>query len=259
MHNYLKQIIDIKKQKVDLLDINLLKEQLTEIDYKSNILSFNQCFQKQLPVLIAEIKKASPSKGIICENFEFDKIFEIYNNSQIVSAISILTEETFFKGKLEYIELAAQRKKKPLLRKDFIISAAQVYETVKAGADIMLLILSILTEQEYKFFLELANNLGIAVISEIHNLKELELAEKYNAEFIGVNNRNLSTFEVSLTVSEELIKHRKSEAYFISESGITNISEIKKLMKLGYSGFLIGEFFMRSSDIVLALQDLNNN
>ena len=135
------------------------------------------------------------------------------------------------------------------MRKDFIFSETQVYETKQSGADMMLLIAAILTENEFKELYKLGKLLGLEIITEVHNIEELRMVSKYNPEIIGVNNRNLKTFDVSLSVSEELIKYRQGNSIFISESGIKDAKDIGNLFRIGFQGFLIGEAIMSEKNI----------
>lgn len=249
MHLYLQNILDAKRAAVERLE----SAPQARINTRKSRSLLGIMAVKQQPVIIAEIKKASPSKGIIRADFNFDAIFADYENNKNVDALSILTEEKYFLGDIADLRRAAGIGVKPILRKDFIFSEKQVYETAAARADIMLLIAAILTEKEYGILYELAKSVGLEVISEVHTVSELKMISRYNPEIIGVNNRNLDTFEVSVSVSEELIKMRSTNAYFISESGISSAAAVRKLYKLGYKGFLIGEAIMRSADINQAL------
>ncbi|HPG30449.1 MAG TPA: indole-3-glycerol-phosphate synthase [bacterium] len=250
MKNYLRDIIDAKKKTIEKIKIS------GGVKLKKNGKSFVKILEtKSSPVIIAEIKKASPSRGIIREDFNFDDIFRVYEQNKLVDAISILTEEIFFLGNLDFVKTAVKGTK-PILRKDFIFSEKQVYETSEAGADIMLLIAAILSESEYKNLYNLGKTLNLEIITEIHNLKEYKMVSKYNPEIIGVNNRNLDTFEVSLEVSESIIKEKNIDAYYISESGIKNSEDIRKLYDIGFKGFLIGESIMKNNDINSALNGL---
>lgn len=250
MKKYLQDIIDAKKKTVDKILIsegsNVKKERKSFIKILET---------KSAPVIIAEIKKASPSRGIIRADFNFEDIFSVYEQNKFVDAVSVLTEENFFLGHLDFVK-SAVKGKKPVLRKDFIFSEKQVYETAEAGADIMLLIAAILSEPEYKNLYNLGKTLNLEIITEIHNFKEYRMVSKYKPEIIGVNNRNLDTFEVSLEVSESIIKGKITDAYYISESGIKNSEDIRKLYGIGFKGFLIGESIMKNTDINSALNGL---
>ncbi len=255
MNEYLEKIIAAKKKRIEKLNLtDLIKAVDTK---KKSCNSLAVILENAInPIIIAEIKKASPSRGLICPDFNFDKILFEYSKNFRVDAISILTEEDFFLGKLEYVEQAVLKTDKPILRKDFIFSEAQVYETKKSGAGIMLLIAAILSEKDYKFLYDLGKSLYLDIITEVHNQNELKMVNAYNPEIIGVNNRNLNTFEVSLTISEELIKQKTTDSFYISESGIKTSDDIKKLYRAGYRGFLIGETIMREKNINNTLKEL---
>jgi indole-3-glycerol phosphate synthase len=205
---------------------------------------------------IAEIKKTSPSKGVIRENFnpvEIAKTYETFG----VSAISILTEDRFFQGKNEYLTDVRKICKLPLLRKDFIIDEFQVYETRSLGADIILLIAAVLDDKQLKDFYYLSRELGLNVLLEVHNEEELERALATGARIIGINNRNLKTFEVSLQNTLRLVeKYKLTDKCVISESGIHSRSDIELLQTHGIAGVLIGEAIMKETNVENALSNL---
>ena len=206
--------------------------------------------------VIAEIKKASPSKGVIREDFNPVEIAKIYEKFG-VSAISILTEDRFFQGKNEYLTAVRKICKLSLLRKDFIIDEFQVYETRSLGADIILLIAAILDDKQLKDFYNLSRELGLNVLLEVHNEEELERALDTGARIIGINNRNLKTFEVSLQNTLQLVKKYKlTDKYVISESGIHSRSDIELLYAHGIAGVLIGEAIMKETNVENALSNL---
>lgn len=205
--------------------------------------------------IIAEIKRASPSKGLIKENADVGKIAENYQNFG-AKAISVLTEEDFFKGSIEDLSVVRKLTDLPILRKDFVFDEFQVYESALIGADAILLIVAMLEDSELEQLYLTAENLGLDILVETHNLEELERAKKLDAKIIGVNNRNLHSFEVSLEVSRELIKNAPKDALMICESGLSTKNEIAELHKLGFAGFLIGETLMRSDNAAEELQKL---
>lgn len=196
---------------------------------------------------IFEIKKASPSKGIICEDFDILKIYESYKKAG-ASAISIITEPDFFLGDIRYFIKIRERTQLPLLRKDFIIHPYQVYESFNIGADFILLIVRCLDKILLKELYDLTLSLGMGVLLEIHDEKDLELAMSVSPKIIGINNRNLTNFQVDITNSIRLIKEIPNNIYVISESGITNSDEVKLLKDSGFSGVLIGESILKSKD-----------
>ncbi len=198
--------------------------------------------------IIAEIKRASPSKGIIKADANVGKIASIYENSG-AAAISILTEEDFFGGSFADFKTVREIVKLPILRKDFIFDEFQIYESATLGADAILLIVAMLDDENLKKLYLSATNFGLDVLVEVHNFEELKRAEKLEAKIIGVNNRNLHNFEVSLDVSRELIKNAPKDALIIAESGLKTREGVSELRELGFSGFLIGEALMRSGNI----------
>jgi indole-3-glycerol phosphate synthase len=206
--------------------------------------------------IIAEIKRASPSKGIINDQIDVAELASSYERGG-AAAISVLTEEDFFKGSLEDLRTARNETSLPILRKDFIVDEFQIYEAAEAGADTILLIAAALNDNELrKFIKDAEDELGLDVLLEVHNLDELKRAESIGASIIGVNNRDLHSFEISLDVSREMALHKPNGAIFISESGLSSTSEILELRELGFDAFLIGETLMRSSDVIEELSGL---
>lgn len=197
--------------------------------------------------IIAEIKRASPSKGVINANIKVDKVARSYESGG-AAAISVLTEAEYFGGELADLILAAKTVEIPVLRKDFTIDVYQIFEAAAAGADAVLLIVAALSRAELVEFGQVAENLGMNALIEVHSADEFEIAVDIGAQMIGVNNRNLHSLEVSLDVSRELSKRRKGDALLISESGISTLDEIDELRGLGFDGFLIGETLMRTAN-----------
>lgn len=198
--------------------------------------------------LIAEIKKASPSKGVIREDFNPGKIAGIYQACG-ARAISVLTDEKFFQGKLEYLKIVKECSSLPILRKDFIIDEYQIYESLVAGADAILLICDILSAEELKKFHALSLSLGMDVLVEAHNEEDVKKAAAAGASVIGINNRDLHTFKVDITVTERLVKQIPPHRTIVSESGIRTHEDIMFLKSLGVNAALIGETFMAAKDI----------
>lgn len=198
--------------------------------------------------VIAEIKRASPSKGVINDQIDAAEAARQYARGG-ASAISVLTEEDFFAGSLKDLEQVRDAVSLPILRKDFILDEFQIFEAAAAGADAILLIAAMLDYPTLKRLYNLAEDeLGMDALVEVHTLEELEIAARVNAGLIGVNNRNLNTFEVSLEVSRELVRHKPENALMVAESGLNNQADILRLKAEGYSGFLIGETLMKSGD-----------
>lgn len=205
--------------------------------------------------LIAEIKKASPSRGIIRGNFNPAKIAVTYQANG-AGAISVLTDERFFEGRLEYIKIVKEHTSLPVLRKDFIIDEYQIYESVAAGADAILLIADILTKDEMKGFYELASSLGLEALLETHNEEDVEKALAVGGSIIGINNRDLNVFRVDLGVTQKLIRMIPASKIKVSESGIRTHEDIMFMKSLGVNAVLIGEVFMESDDIGAKMREI---
>lgn len=224
--------------------------------FQENFLSKKSLAQQKISV-VAEIKQASPSKGQIVPSSEFDyqgiaKDYEVAG----VDAISVLTEENYFKGSLDILKTVAADSATPVLRKDFTIDPYMIYEAKVAGSQIILLIVAILTDEQLKEYLSLANELGLSVIVEAHNEEEILRAVKANARIIGVNNRNLKDFTVDFDNTKRLRQLVPPEILFISESGIKDRSDVVTLEQIGVDGILVGETFMKAADKLAAIQQL---
>ncbi len=198
--------------------------------------------------IIAEIKRASPSKGIINVNIDVSALAKQYEKGG-ASAISVLTENEYFRGSLDDLRAVRAAVDLPILRKDFTVDEFQIYEAAAAGADAILLIVAALPDDDLKRLLSLAQDeFGIDALVEVHSHEELERAVKIGADIIGINNRNLHSLDVSLDVSRRLIADRPKNALMVTESGISSRDEIDELKQLGFDGFLIGEMLMRTAD-----------
>ncbi len=204
--------------------------------------------------IIAEFKRRSPSKQLINNHSSIIDVVKGYEKAG-VSGISVLADTKFFGGALDDLIQARNTVNIPILRKEFVIDAYQIYEAKAYGADAILLIAAILSEEEISDFSVLANELGLEVLLEIHNEEELGKSDLENIDMIGVNNRNLKTFEVSLENSKKLSGLIPLDKVKVSESGISNIASINELKKYGFRGFLIGENFMKTEDPGLAAID----
>lgn len=207
--------------------------------------------------IISEIKKASPSKGIIDPTFNYLEIAKEYKKAN-VDCISVLTEPYFFQGSNNYIKEVKVVSDLPMLRKDFIIDEIQIYESLLLQADCILLIARILSKEQLSTYLDIAHSLGLSVLVETHNVEEIKHAIESNALLIGVNNRNLQTFEVDITHSINLRKHVPYNISFISESGIKTKEDIKTLKENNINGVLIGETLMKSSNKVALIKEFKN-
>jgi indole-3-glycerol phosphate synthase len=208
--------------------------------------------------VIAEVKKASPSKGVIREDFDPVAIATGYEKGG-ASAISVLTDEKYFQGSADYLKAVRQAVDLPLLRKDFTIDPYQIYEARLWGADAVLLIAAILTTAQLHKFRDLANGLGLAALVEVHTAPELESAVASGADIIGINNRNLSTFDTTLETTYELVKGIPDGAVKISESGIFTATQVRELEQGGgIDAILVGESLMRQDDVTRAVMELIN-
>ncbi|MEJ5168944.1 MAG: indole-3-glycerol phosphate synthase TrpC, partial [Arcobacteraceae bacterium] len=208
--------------------------------------------------IIAEVKKASPSKGIIREDFDPLLIADIYSKNG-ADAISVLTEPHYFKGNLEYLTQIRRYVPTPLLRKDFIVDKYQIVEALVYGADFILLIAKALSTKELKELYEYALHVGLEVLVEIHDIEDLKKAMSAGAHIIGINHRNLETFEMDMTLCEKLIPMIPNGKIIVAESGVDNPEIIKHLADVGADAFLIGEHFMRQDDIGAEVARLKNS
>lgn len=257
----LSTILEYKKTEVEnqkkLCGIEELKakcQNLPETKSFLNVLKKNK--ENGKVSLIAEVKKASPSKGVIIENFNPVEIAEVYQKSG-ASAVSVLTDEKFFQGKIQYLKDIKNAVYIPVLRKDFIIDEYQIYQTREMGADIILLIASALGKNQLKDFYNLSKELGLDVLLEVHDRDEFDTALEINADIIGINNRNLKTFEVSMYNTIDLIKDTKlNNKYIISESGIISYEDVSLLKSCGVDGILVGESLIKSDNIEKSVADL---
>lgn len=256
---FLDEIIKLKKSRLKISKSNRDFDELKKSAIEKRKLEENYRLQKALKNdginIIAEIKRASPSKGIINDKIDVAETAKIYEQSG-ASAISVLTEEDKFKGSLGDLKIVRLNTQLPILRKDFIFDEFQIYEAAEAGADVILLIVAQLDDKDLQNLYRLADELGMDVLVETHNVEELKRAKKLGAKIIGVNNRNLKTFEVSLDVSRELIKFAPDKTLMICESGLSKKEEILEMKDLGFKGFLIGESLMRSGSLEKKLREL---
>jgi indole-3-glycerol phosphate synthase len=216
---------------------------------------FRAAIAATAPAIIAEIKKASPSKGILSHDFAPARIARAYESGG-AAALSVLTDEPFFQGSLAHLQAARSAVTLPVLRKDFTVDPSQILEAAAHGADAILLIAAILTTNQLRDFRNSAASLRLSALVEVHNRRELQSAIDSGADLIGVNNRNLSTFEVTLETSLALAEHMPPGALLVSESGIHNAADIVRLRAAGYQAFLVGEHLMKSGDPAAALRNL---
>ena len=244
--NILDEIVAKTKSKLEEKKQGLSLEELSsKIDFENlKETNFKKSLQNKAEAIIAEIKKASPSAGIISENFDpvlKSKEYESFG----ASALSILTEEDYFLGNIQYLMDVKAITSLPILRKDFIVDEYQIYESKLIGADCILLIASILNDEELKNFSEIAERLKLDYIIEVHDEEELQRVQHFSNAIIGVNNRNLKTFDVDINNSVELKKIFEGENIFIAESGIKSKKDIKYLQQHNINVFLIGESLMK--------------
>ena len=244
--NILDEIVAKTKSKLEEKKQGLSLEELSsKIDFENlKETNFKKSLQNKAEAIIAEIKKASPSAGIISDNFDpvlKSKEYESFG----ASALSILTEEDYFLGNIEYLKDVKAITSLPILRKDFIVDEYQIYESKLIGADCILLIASILNDEELKNFSETAERLKLDYIIEVHDEEELQRVQHFSNAIIGVNNRNLKTFDVDINNSVELKKIFEGENIFIAESGIKSKKDIEYLQQHNINVFLIGESLMK--------------
>jgi indole-3-glycerol phosphate synthase len=216
---------------------------------------FAAALRSTRPAIISEIKKASPSKGVLVEDFRPADLAVKYQQGGAV-ALSVLTERDFFQGSLADLRAARAACSLPVIRKDFTISEYHIYEGAAAGADAILLIVAILDEAQLRAFRELAAACGMAALVEAHDVDEVGTALRSGAEIIGINNRDLRTFKVTLDTSEDLGPFIPSGVIKVSESGIFRAADIHRLMAAGFDAFLVGEHLIKSGDATRALQEL---
>jgi indole-3-glycerol phosphate synthase len=207
------------------------------------------------PAIISEIKKASPSKGVLAEEFDPPRTARQYEAGG-ASAISVLTDRDFFQGSLTDLEAARAAVQLPVIRKDFTIDEYHVLEAAAHGADAILLISAILDEAQMRGFRELAADYGMASLVEVHDDAELDVALRSGAEILGVNNRDLHTFEVRLETSFRLARRMPQGLIKVSESGIRDAGDVRSLMDAGYDAFLVGEHLMKAPDPAAALRSM---
>lgn len=251
-NNILDEIVSNKKK-----EQNSIRKQFGDLSFKNltsrNCYSMSRSLQESSSGIIAEFKRRSPSKGEINPMADASVIIPGYA-SEGAAALSILTDTRYFGGSNTDLVLGRSLVSIPILRKDFIICERQIFEAHLIGADAILLIASCLTKEEIVRFTDLAHEIGLEVLLEIHNLSELE---KYypKVDMIGVNHRDLTTFSVDQELSYKVADKLPSEVLKIAESGLQNFEQVKQLRQVGYKGFLIGETFMKSSNPPLALKD----
>jgi indole-3-glycerol phosphate synthase len=260
MSDILEKIISVKREEVPAL-VRQKPLAAMRADAESRVLTrdFVGALRSKIaagkPAVIAEIKKASPSKGVLRADFIPADIAQSYAEFG-AACLSILTDQQFFQGSVEYFKQARASCSLPALRKDFIIDAYQIYESRVMGADCILLIAAVLDDAQMRDMERLAMSLDMAVLVEVHDAVELERALKLKTPLIGINNRNLKTFEVSLDTTLNLMKIVPDNRILVTESGIATPEDVKRLRDAKINAFLVGEAFMRADEPGLALTQL---
>lgn len=242
-----RQEVEQAKKEHPLASLNLTELPPTR-DFIANL-------RAKKPAIIAEIKKASPSKGLIRADFDVAEIAKIYENNG-AACLSVLTDIQFFQGSPTYLKLAKTNSTLPILRKDFIIDSYQIYESRHLGADCILLIVAMLDDKQLDDYCQLAQELKMAVLVESHTAEEFQRALKLPTPLIGVNNRSLHSFVTNTEISLNLAEQLPADRILISESGINNRQDIELMQKHGINTFLIGESLMRAEDIGAKLREL---
>ena len=246
----------VQRKRAELLERTASRGRLEiQAEQRRDFRDFKSALLARHPAILAEIKQASPSKGLLTGSFDPASIARIYERGA-AAALSVLTDQDFFQGSLEDLEAARAAVGVPVLRKDFTIDEFHVIEAAAHGADAILLIAALLEESEMRRFRELAARFRMAALVEVHDEEELGKALASGAEIVGVNNRNLRTFEVTLETSERLAARMPPGVVRISESGIDSSRDVKRLAAAGFHAFLVGEHLMKSSDPAAALRAL---
>jgi indole-3-glycerol phosphate synthase len=252
----LARIVDHKRKEVQR-NLHYYTEWEHGAAHRRGVRNFRKALTAPQPAIISEIKKASPSKGRLSENFVPARIAQLYEAGG-AAALSVLTDEQFFQGSLDDLVAARDHVQLPVLRKDFTIDEFSVIEAGYHEADAILLIAAILDDVDLRKFREMAAYYKMAALVEVHNEEELDRALASGADIIGVNNRNLHTFEVTLETSLRLAEKIPSGVVKVSESGIHSSSDVKRLRDAGFDAFLVGEHLMKSPDPAAALRELRS-
>ena len=247
-----ERLIESKNNK----SLDDLKKEVQKLEITQDF-PFKEALSGDEISIIAEVKRASPSKGLIAEDFDYLTIAKEYEEAG-ASAISVLTEPYFFKGSNDYLKEISQCVNIPILRKDFVIDEYMIWEAKAIGASAVLLIVSILSIVELKKFLDLAHDLGLSAIVETHDGDEIRTALNVGAEIIGVNNRDLTDFTVNIENSINLRRCVSGDVIFISESGIKTPQDVRKLKENNVDAVLIGETLMKSDDKKSMISELKN-
>ena len=256
MSDRLQQILDVKKTEVARL-LPRAEHLRAAALQRNDVRGFAAAIDRgpESLGLIAEVKKASPSAGVIAESFDPVLIAKAYESAG-AHAISVLTDEQFFKGSLSYLTRVRSAVTLPVLRKDFIIHEAQIFEAICAGADAVLLIVAALDQAQFEALHRTALDFQIDALVEVHTLAELDRALDIDAKLIGINNRNLATFKVDLKTTEELSEHAPDDVLLVSESGIKTGEDTRRILDCGCNAILVGETLMRADDVHTTVAEL---
>jgi indole-3-glycerol phosphate synthase len=258
MNNVLEKIIEYKRKEVVYQAQNKPLSELEKSEYfdKPCVSAKNFILDPSKNGIIAEFKRKSPSKGNINTKTKVVDVVKSYENHGS-SCISILTDEEFFGGSISDLQNTKEIVSVPVLRKEFIVNEYQIYQTKAIGADVILLIAEVLTQQEIKQFTKTAKKIGLEVLLELHSQDQLNKI-CHEVDIVGINNRDLKTFQVDLNQSIRLLKRIPDQFVKIAESGISSIEDYKKLKSAGFDGFLIGEYFMKEENPALAFENFTN-
>jgi indole-3-glycerol phosphate synthase len=256
MHNILSLIVEATKKKIEVLKKNR-EAVLSLVKSAPQPVSFKDAIHRQGKIsIIGEIKQASPSSGVLRKDFSPVTLAKIFENAKI-NALSVVTEEEFFLGKISYIEEIKKEVHLPILCKDFILDEIQVLQARAVGADAILLIMGILTEEKLKRLYTFGKEYAMDVLVEVHTEKELTKVLKIGAQMIGINNRNLNTLKVDLTATQKLVPFLPAQTIKVSESGINSFKDVLWLKGLGVDAILIGTTFMKAENIEEKIKELH--
>ena len=252
MSDILQRIVAVKRDEVDELKRRRgLASLRAEAEARGGLRPFEAVLCERIdagrPAVIAEVKKASPSKGVLRDPFDPTAIGRSYAQHG-AAALSVLTDRDFFQGQAEYLVAAREASGLPVLRKDFMVDALQVYEARAMGADAILLIVACLDDAQMADLEATARSLGMAVLVEVHDGVELDRALRLTTPLVGINNRNLRTFEVTLQTTLDLLPRVPADRLLVTESGILARDDVTRMRQAGVHGFLVGEAFMRAAD-----------
>jgi len=256
---FLEKIVGIKKEEIRRRKTPSRQKEMKEMIPSLPLpRDFMEAISQHSPIaVIAEVKRASPSLGVINEDVDILQVAREYEKGG-ATAISVLTEENFFKGHLSYLHLIKKETSLPVLQKDFILDPFQIYEGRVSGADAILLIAALLDREQLNDFVNLAKSLHMTPLVEIHNENDLDKISDFDLSLIGINNRDLKTFEVDLRTTFHLKRLIPLKAKVISESGIKSPQDVRLLREAGINGILVGETLMRSSDPASKIKELIN-